>query len=237
MNTKHSISTSIFLHIFPGVFGTFAYVLLVPIFLRNGHPAMFALLIVAGMVIAPLELAYLFIQAKKTSIQDVIRYREPLPRWQYVVIPLGLIIWGFVATGVLSMLDVFIAKQFFDWLPDWYLIFNVEQLKSFPREALLITFWTGLLVNGLIGPIVEEFYFRGYLLPRLPGPRSWAPFWNLFLFSLYHFWLPWQFFSRIIWLLPWIYAVERKKNIYLMMIAHCGGNIIGWILTWALILG
>ena len=60
---------------------------------------------------------------------------------------------------------------------------------------------------------------------------------NISLFSLYHFWTPWQLISRIIWLLPWGFAVERKKNIYLMMIAHIAGNTIGWLLTWALILG
>ena len=237
MNTNLSISKSIVLHLLPGAIGTLAYVLLAPAFLQNGYPAMLALLIVAGTVIAPLELAYLFVQARKTSIQDVIQYREPLPRWQYVVIPLGLVVWGFLASGALSMLDVVIAKQFFSWLPEWYLVFDADQLKSFSREALLTTFWVGLLVNGFVAPVIEEFYFRGYLLPRLPGPRSWASFWNISLFSLYHFWLPWQFFSRIIWLLPWVYAVERKKNIYLMMIAHCAGNTIGWLLTWAMILG
>ncbi|HEX9840115.1 MAG TPA: CPBP family glutamic-type intramembrane protease, partial [Anaerolineales bacterium] len=60
---------------------------------------------------------------------------------------------------------------------------------------------------------------------------------NITLFSLYHFWTPWQFFSRIVWLLPWGYVVWRKKNIYLMMIAHCASNILGWLLTWGLILG
>jgi hypothetical protein len=67
---------------------------------------------------------------------------------------------------------------------------------------------------------VEELYFRGHLLARLPAPRNWSPFLNISLFSLYHFWSPWQFCSRILWLLPWGYLVWKKQNFYLMMIAH-----------------
>ncbi|WKZ36557.1 MAG: CPBP family intramembrane metalloprotease [Anaerolineales bacterium] len=236
MNNKHSISKSIVLHLLPGAVGTLAYVLLAPLFLQNGYPAILAILVAAGVVIAPLELGYLFVQAKQSSFNEIIQYREPLPRWQYVLIPLGLVVWGFLASGALSMLDVVIARQLFGWLPDWFFVFDVEQFSAFSREALLTTFWIGLLVNGFFLPIVEEFYFRGYLLPRLPGPRNWSVTLNISLFSLYHFWTPWQLISRIIWLLPWGFAVERKKNIYLMMIAHVAGNTIGWLLTWALIL-
>lgn len=236
MKTNISISRSIILHLLPGALGTLVYTALAPLFLQNGYPAMLTLLLSAGIVIIPLELLILFLQIKQDGFDNVIQYRDSLPRWQYVVVPLGLVLWGFIASGALSGVDALIAQKFFHWLPDWFLIFDVEQFKSFSREALLMTFWAGLLVNGLAGPVVEEFYFRGYLLPRLPGSRTWAPLFNISLFSLYHFWTPWQFISRIIWLLPWAYIVERKRNTYLMMIAHCLGNTLGWLLTWALVL-
>jgi uncharacterized protein len=169
MNDKLSVSKSIVLHLFPGAAGTVAYVLMAPLFLQNGYPAILALLVAAGFVIAPLELGYLFVKAKGSSFSEVIQYREPLPPWQYVLIPLGLVAWGFLASGALSMLDVFAARQLFGWLPDWFFVFDVEQFSAFSREALLITFWVGLVVNGFFLPIVEELYFRGYLLPRLPG--------------------------------------------------------------------
>ena len=237
MINNHSISKSIVLQLLPGAVATLAYVLLAPLFIQNGYPALLALLTAAGMVLVPIELGYLLMQAKHTGgSENLIAYREKLPRWQYIVLPLGMVVWAFLASGALSRLDVVIAKQIFGWLPEWFFIFDVESFKAFSREALLTTFWIGLLVNGFLGPIVEELYFRGYLLPRLPGPRTWSPLINISLFSLYHFWTPWQLLSRILWLLPWGYIVERKKNIYLMMTAHCMGNIIGWLLTWALIL-
>ncbi|HET7143645.1 MAG TPA: CPBP family intramembrane glutamic endopeptidase [Anaerolineales bacterium] len=237
MNNQLSISKSILLHLLPGAIGTLVYILLAPLFLRNHYPAILALLVTAGVFIVPIELGYLLIQAKKNgSFGKVIEYREALPLWQYFVLPLGMIVWGFLASGALSILDLVTAKQIFGWLPGWFFIFDVEQFKAFPREALLITFWAGLFINGLIGPIVEELYFRGYLLPRLSRLGNWSPLINISLFSLYHFWTPWQFISRIIWLLPWGYLVQKKKNIYLMIISHCTANILGWLLAWGAIL-
>lgn len=239
MNTlkSHSFSQTLILHLLPGALGTLLYVFLAPILLHNGYPAMLALLVAVGVVTLPLELGYLLLQRDKADDQPVIPLREPLPKWQYVVFPMGMVIWGFLASGALSPLDIALAQKLFNWLPDWFFLFDVEQFNASSRESLMITFWIGLIVNGFAGPIIEELYFRGFLLPRLPGPRTWSPVFNIALFSLYHFWTPWQVISRILWLLPWIYVVVKKKNIYLMMIAHCAGNTIGWLLTWALILG
>jgi len=40
---------------------------------------------------------------------------------------------------------------------------------------------------------------------------------------------PWQFFTRVIGLLPYIYTVWRKKNIRIGMAVHCSMNLIGCI--------
>lgn len=234
---QFSFSKSIVLHLLPGALGTVVYVFLAPIMLKNGYPAMLALLIAVGVITLPFQIGYLLFQRHKLGDQPVIALRESLPKWQYIIFPLGMVIWGFLASEALSGLDVFLAKAWFNWLPDWFFVFDAELFKQFSHEALMITFWVGLVVNGFVGPIVEEFYFRGHLLPHLSGPRNWLPLINISLFSIYHFWRPWQIFSRIIWLLPWVYIAWRKQNVYLMMIAHCAGNTIGWLLTWGLILG
>lgn len=234
---KYSSFKSVVLHLLPGALGTVLYIFLAPILVDNGYPAILALLIAVGVITLPIQIGYLLYQRSKADNRPIIALRESLPKWQYMVLPLGMVIWGFLASGALSVLDVSIAKAWFNWLPDWFFTFDVDQFKAFPREALMVTFWIGLIVNGFAGPIVEEFYFRGHLLPRLRGPRNWLPLINISLFSLYHLWSPWQFLSRIIWLLPWVYIVWRKENIYLMMIAHCASNTLGWLLTWGLILG
>jgi hypothetical protein len=70
------------------------------------------------------------------------------------------------------------------------------------------------------GGAVEELYFRGYLLPRMEFLGGWAPFVNIVLFSLYHFWSPWENVVRLLGITPWIYTVWRTRNIYLSILIH-----------------
>ncbi len=80
-----------------------------------------------------------------------------------------------------------------------------------------------------VGPVVEELYFRGYLLPRMSQFGRWAPLVNVVLFSLYHFWSPWQLLSRIAGIAgiaPLAYAVRWKENVYLGVAVHVALNTI-----------
>jgi uncharacterized protein len=108
---------------------------------------------------------------------------------------------------------------------------------AYPRSMLLVIAVSAVVLNGFVGPAVEELYFRGHLLPRLGKLGSWAPLVNVALFSLYHFWTPWQFLSRVALLLPMVYLVWRKQNLYLGLIAHCLLNLIGTIVLFAQLLG
>ena len=86
-------------------------------------------------------------------------------------------------------------------------------------------------------PITEELYFRSFLLPRLPASPRWTPIWNTVLFSLYHFWLPWDVIGRILALLPVVYVVQWKRNVYVSILVHCLLNLIGTIGLAALVMG
>jgi len=90
------------------------------------------------------------------------------------------------------------------------------------------------LLNGILGPVTEELYFRGYLLPRIPASRAWAPLFNVLLFSLYHFFSPWQNVTRIVALIPLVYAVAWKRNMYLSLITHVLLNTLGMLSLLAL---
>jgi membrane protease YdiL (CAAX protease family) len=89
-----------------------------------------------------------------------------------------------------------------------------------------VFFAAAFLINGLVGPIVEELYFRGYLLPRLSRFGRGAAVLNAVLFSLYHFWTPWQNLGRILGLLPWILTVQAKRSLKLSMAVHISVNTI-----------
>lgn len=40
------------------------------------------------------------------------------------------------------------------------------------------------------------------------------------MFSLYHFWSPWENMVRLLALTPWVYAAWRTRNIYLSVLIH-----------------
>ena len=85
--------------------------------------------------------------------------------------------------------------------------------------------------------VAEEVCFRRRLLPRIFRLGGWAPHINILLFSLYHFFTPWQNPGRILAFTPLYYAVWRKRNIYLGMLVHCAGNLVGGVMMLAMVLG
>jgi hypothetical protein len=128
----------------------------------------------------------------------------------------------------LKGIDEWTERTLFAWLPPWFYVDDFAvSATSYSPAALKVTAVALLLLNGLPGPIVEELYFRGFLLPRMERYGRWAPALNVLLFSLYHLYTPWQNLSRIVGLLPLAYFVRHKRNIYVGMIAHCALNLVG----------
>src|SRR5262249_29301180 len=95
---------------------------------------------------------------------------------------------------------------------------------GFPKAVLVPTLLATLAVDGVINPTVEELYFRGYLLPRLPVAGWPAIPVSAALFSLQHYWQPWN------WLL--IFGLElilttlvvRLRCVRLGIVMHILGN-------------
>jgi membrane protease YdiL (CAAX protease family) len=147
-----------------------------------------------------------------------------------VLLVFALIVWGGLAFGLLSTVDNYFVQVMNSWLPSWALPANlIGDPGQYSRSAIALTVFAGFLLNGFAGPFVEELYFRGYLLPRIPASKGWAPLINILLFSLYHFFSPWQNVTRILALLPFVYVVAWKRNIYIGMWAHCLMNTLGMI--------
>lgn len=87
-----------------------------------------------------------------------------------------------------------------------------NQIDQYSRFLLITTAVLGFFFSGLIGPVVEELYFRGFLLPRISRLGRWAPLLNTVLFSLYHFFTPWQNPGRILALTPCITRCGGKRT-------------------------
>jgi CAAX protease family protein len=230
---QQSLWRSIVLHLLPGVLVTILFVAAAPALNALGYPSSFAFLLVGLFVLVPFELGFLFYQGKKRngtlSLDGIVLYREPMPAWQYVLLAAILLLYGNIVLVVVypSIAQMLIRTLFF-WLPDWFFL---SLSFGYTKSILLMTALFGLAVNGFIGPITEELYFRGYLLPRISRLKAWSPVIDGGLHALYHFWMPWQVPGLILSLLPAAFAVWWKRNIYLGMIIHVIGNVLGSILT------
>ena len=225
---QHSLARSVALHLLPGLVGLAAFLIAAPIVLALGVPILLAFYLPMTLAIVAVELGYLAVQARRggaESVGAVIGYREAMPAVRFVLLVVALFVAGVGLAAALGILDGILAATVFAGLPDWWLIRDLEQLRAHPRSALVFTLGVGLVMNGFVGPIVEEAYFRGHLLPRISRLGGWAPVMNAALFSLYHLWQPWLFFSRFGYSLPWIVTVSRTRSIYLGIALHCLGNL------------
>lgn len=91
--------------------------------------------------------------------------------------------------------------------------------EGYAKDILIKTYIMAAIMGTIIGPLVEELYFRGYLLPRMKYAGKWAPILHSFLFALYHVFTPWMIVTRTIGMLPLVYTI-RKKNIKVGIAIH-----------------
>ncbi len=218
---KYSATQSVILHLLPGILvGAFYFLVRQPV-ANMGYPSIFALLLAFAFVLMPVELGYLLYQGKKKTgrftLQGIISYRNPIPWWQYFVWPIIIVLVTGAIFKLLIPVDAFLQEKLFFWMPN----VNNGLDGNYSRTILIVTYLMFLLFNVFLAPLVEELYFRGYLLPRMKG--KFAPLFHSFLFAAAHVFTPWMIITRTLGLLPLVFGV-KKKNIYVGMIAHVLGN-------------
>lgn len=229
---QHTIGQSIVLHLLPGILtGAFYFAIAQPI--RNlGYPSLAAMILASIVILIPFELGFLLYQGKKKngslSLEGIVLYRQRIPLWQYLVwVPVIFVFLGLVFT-ILTPISSFL-ETLFTWLPE-VLRFDMGLGGEYSKSVLINTYLIAFIIIVFIAPTVEELYFRGYLLPRMPRWKGWTSIFHSALFALYHTWTPWMAITRTIGMLPLIYIVQRKRNIYLGIIIHCLVNVIDIII-------
>jgi hypothetical protein len=212
---------SIIFHLLPGILVGAFYFLARQSIAHMGYPSIFALLLAIAFVLIPVELGFLLYQGKKKTgrftLQGIISYRNPIPWWQYLVWPIIIVPIIGAIFRLLRPIDVLLQERLFFWMPD----VNYGLYGNYSRTVLIVTYLMFTVFNVFLGPMVEELYFRGYLLPRTKG--RFATLFHSFLFAAVHVFTPWMIITRTIGLLPLVYGV-KKKNIYVGMIVHILGN-------------
>lgn len=236
---QHSFARSLALHVLPGVFIVALFVASVPLVLAAGYPPLLAISIgsLCGLVFQVWHLLY---EGKKStgqwSIKGILSYQEPMTIWQYLAVVPLLVIVAFLIDWATTPLRLALLNSM-PWLPAWFEMRDTSQLLSYSKSVLLATFGVYLLVNGVFAPIIEEIYFRGYLMPRLSRFGRWTPLIETALFTIYHFWQPYYWITQFLPFLPIVSVVWWKRNIKLGIVTHMAMNLIGGLVLAALVLG
>jgi uncharacterized protein len=230
---QHSPIQTFILHLLPGVLIALVFSVLARFAAQQGLPAPLALLgtwLIAGI---PFELAILFYLGRqrngRLSLDGIVLNREHIPFRQYLLYVPLLLVWAAVWSTVFISFNEALRRTLFDWWPGWLILSEfASKLDQYPGALLWIIVLLSAVTNVAV-PIIEELYFRGYLLPRTPGGRYLAPLINVLLFSIYHLWLPWENLARIVILLPVVFAVQWKRNVYISILVHVLLNTLGTI--------
>ncbi|HWA35434.1 MAG TPA: CPBP family intramembrane glutamic endopeptidase [Cyclobacteriaceae bacterium] len=229
---KHSIAKSIILHLYPGVLTLSIYLLLTPWINSIGYPSMMSLLIsaVIGLII-PESLLLLHRSYRRNGrlvFKGIFIISERInPARLAILVLTGFAIIAIAGTAI-YFLEQPIKISLFSWLPEWY--FFDGNFNRFSQKALLVTAIARVVVDGLLLPVVEELYFRGYLLPRMPETSFSQPLLASVLFTIYHFWQPWNYVSLFAASLVLVFSVWKFKNLYLSIAIHVLANLVGSLL-------
>lgn len=189
--------------------------------------------ILGTVILIPIELRMVMRASKReygtNSLKSAFAGQEKSSFWEVLII--ALIFFGI--TGLLSAFIAPIENHIFsglrndllDNLPvgfDWS---NYEYLKSFSKPILIVTCVYYGVFNVLLGPITEEIFFRGYLTSHYEKQNGFTPILVTILFSLYHFWLPFNNGFRILAFAPVAYVAYKKKNLSISILFHCFCNL------------
>jgi membrane protease YdiL (CAAX protease family) len=233
-NAQVRISGSLLiaLHLVPGlVFAGFFFVLSY-VFIQLGYTAYLALLISVPVCLAPIELGVMLCWSSRftgrRALMEAVVYRRHGTAAEYVALPLLLFIcWGVLAIPM-SPVYQFVETRLAVFLPSWTtqeaLIRGLMGVSDTQRS---ITLGLAVILSGFVAPVVEELYFRGFLLPRMERWGWAAPVVNSLLFALYHFYFPGNVPGIFVVFLPIAYVVTLTKNWRIGAIVHILINLWG----------
>jgi len=192
-----------------------------------GLPIVLSMMIGIGLGCFPVQWGIIFLTAKKQGkpLKSLFGYKEKIKKLElFLWVSFSVVIALFVMI-MLAPLENKMWGAAFNWFPDWFRL-DKANVKETTTTILVITLILNFVLNGVLAPITEEYYFRAFLTPRMEkfGKLAWLL--SLSMFSLYHFWAPWELFSRILALLLPFYLVWLKKDFRISIFTHVTMNTL-----------
>lgn len=230
--SKISVPLLIAFHLVPGLIIGGVFFALSGMFIQYELTGYLALLVTIPICLVPIEIGIMLLWSKRVAgkryLLAVIDYHQHGSAIDYILIPLLLFIYWGVLSITITPISQYLEVHFSAWLPAWVtqeaLINGL--LSSSPTQRS-ITFGLAVLFSGFVAPVVEELYFRGFLLPRMARWGRAAPIINSLLFAVYHFYFPGNIPGIFVAFAPISYIVMVKKNWRIGLIVHSLINLSG----------
>ncbi|MBX6750757.1 MAG: CPBP family intramembrane metalloprotease [Micromonosporaceae bacterium] len=226
--SKLSWPRSIVLHLAPGAAATVLFIATAPVLARAGLPPVWGMFAAVLLVLVPSELAIIRRFAPDHRIRSIVDARWPAPR-RFLLLFLPTLAAAILAPGLVQWLEPALHRSMQAVLPTWWDL-DPGDLGARPAWQVTITLAGWLLCFVVIGPITEELYFRGFLLPRLASRPALAVPANAILFALYHGWQPYTWATVAIFVVPLAIVALRPRGVVVAATAHCTVNLIGLLI-------
>ncbi len=225
---QHSLAKSIFLHLFPGAVIAVAVWLVSRFLLPPALPKALGFYIVAAVLMPVIFILVIKLDSKKKRIIGSLGYREKIPAVKLITFSIIALIFAIAVFVLTKPLASVLQSWAFPIIGDSFDIAGyLVNPGRYSRRVLVLTWVLALITTSVTLPILEEVYFRGYLLPRIDRFGLLTPILGAVLFSVYHFFSFWLIPIRIFATFPMIFLVWKYRNIKIGIIAHVLLNLAG----------
>ena len=226
---RFSIVKTILLVLCAGMSITIPYILISLTGVFESYPNIVILSIAALIGTLGFQIGYILFDTKKQygnfDISKTLGLRNKLG-WKKLVVWVPALLVSCVALFMgTSFIGIWLQEKFFYWLPNWYPL--QADYSNYSTRVQVTTYIVIFVCIAILVPIIEEIFFRGFLMPRMAWMGKWMVLVNVVLFASYHFWSPWQMVTRIIAMYPVYYFAHKKQSLTLAILVHCIANLLG----------
>lgn len=194
--------------------------------IQNNIPSLLLFLICVGVILFPFEIYVIY------KNKDNLLNNSKIKWWQLFLITGFLIGFAGLMSVIITPLEHSLLSNVIDktsGIMPTYFSWDSSNLLNYSNTMIIITCVLYFLLNVIIYPIIEELFFRGVLTNKLKKYGYLAPIFVTVVFSLYHFWLPFDnIFRIIVFILPSI-LVYKYNDIRISIGFHCACNLFSTI--------
>ena len=216
------------LHLGPGLALLSVFVLAAPVLAANGLPPLWALLGGVLTVLVPIEVGLLVVLRRRERsagrpVGPLFTLGRLRPR-QALLTTLVVLVASLVLPGLMLPIEAVLRDLLAGVLPGLVPRWPRRPTAQQPAVvAITLTLW--LLSAVLVGPLVEEAWFRAHLQPRIPLLPVPAALVGSVLFAAYHFWQPHAVLTVLAFTVPIAVLVARTGATAIGAIVHITVNL------------